>query len=472
MSSQSQKLPSARGLGLKRRASRKLKVATKVSPLVELPIELLEEIIAYLDWTSVLQLRQVCISLHTVYKDRIIWTSLLNIYNNSLPNPPRLDGPHYAYTPGQLEKHLLRRLSTKKAWGSLSPYTRTAECHMKAHLFHLLPGGRWLLTAQRSGEVTIYDLDSRAVSGTLIIPADPALVEVRHMAVEVDRKSDFLSFRLVLCPDLQQAVSVPIYQVAFSINPAISWNCRELRRLTATNAGAPTSISIKGDVIAISIRKAVKKDLEGDFVQVFNWQKWDPSTITPQVLIPMDVYDGPLLRVNLLSESEIISFTRDTISLHDIPLVDGDGEAGQLPVWSVAAPFDIDGEGISQPSLCGDNTHFTLRVDSSVYGFAISELRATPGTFRELFKFPFLLYEDILCLGHHRAFARTSNLDAVTIEFTCDGDSVGVAQVPRNGTKVTWCPLDTCMDEESGRVVVCMRGQFTIYDFVYPHYVL
>ncbi|TFK62448.1 hypothetical protein BDN72DRAFT_882644 [Pluteus cervinus] len=444
-----------------------LKVMTS-SFLLTLPLEVLTEILVCLDWTSILQVRQTCSFFRAVFQQHSILTTLVTTYTKSLFDAPRLDAPYYMYTAEALEKYLLRRLSLKKAWESLTPAVRTADCDVNLHLFRLLPGGRWLLTAQRSGQVAIYDLDSPGVAGTIIIPADPVLVELRLMSTEIDRKSEYLSFRLVLCPDLQQAVSVPIYEVSLSSFPTISWTCYELRRVTATMTGVPTSISIKGGIVAIGIRKTVNQVFTKDFVHLFNWQAWNPP-VTPQVFIPVDVHWGPLIRVNLLSESKIIIFTQEVIALHDIPPIDGGDGVTQRPVWNVATPFKMDGEGISQPFICKDNMHFTLRVGSSVYGFVISEIDTTPGTLLNLFMFPFLRYEDIMCLGHHRAFARTSDLDVVTIDFNCDG-VVTAKAIARRGTKVSWCPLETCMDEESGRVVVCMRGKLTIYDFTYPQY--
>ncbi|TFK61928.1 hypothetical protein BDN72DRAFT_419119 [Pluteus cervinus] len=187
MSSRNSILPSTRKTVSRRKPSSRTRPAPRVSSFLMLPLEVLTEILPRLDWTSVLQLRQTCRYFYLVYKQHIIWTALVDRYIKSLPNPSRLDAPYSAYSPEELEKYFLRRLSAKNAWDSLTPHVRTVHCDMGSHLFHLLPG---------------------AVAGFVIISADATLGEVLQMAVDVDYKSSFLSFRLVLCPNLEQSICI------------------------------------------------------------------------------------------------------------------------------------------------------------------------------------------------------------------------------------------------------------------------
>ncbi|TFK62449.1 hypothetical protein BDN72DRAFT_848697 [Pluteus cervinus] len=356
---------------------------------------------------------------------------------------------------------------------------RTVDCDINSHLVYIFPGGRWLLVAQRSGHVVLYDLNAPAASSVTVLREargeDADLVEIMHIAVEVERSDpNFLSFKMVLCPNIQRIPKIVVYEVTLSPSPVprkLSPATRLVCRLSGMTRGTPTSISIKGGTIAVGLTwRESNQSSDWAYVHVFNWREWDPPTIRPQLYFTVDTYNGPLIRASLVSESHMIVFTKTAASFYDLSLVTGI-IGGHLPEWSVGAPFDIDGGGISQPSFCKDNVHLILRNGSSLYGFEFSRLDTRLGTFCNLLTSPSLQPENVLCLGHRRVFARTSDSDAVAIELNCDG--VGPVQVStKNGMKVPQSPLDTAIDEESGRVVVCTTGQLTIYDAVFPRRVM
>ncbi|KAF8962557.1 hypothetical protein BDZ97DRAFT_1759167 [Flammula alnicola] len=176
--------------------------------LLELPLEVLTEVLKLLDWRSVLHLRQTCTLLSDATRAKSIWLSLFHAYNACHPcSPLNPERPTKLYQSQELEYLVLRRLSVEilgKTQTEFSPArTRrfpTGDSGVGA--LTLISGGRWLLTTSDTGSVSYYDLDTQNPVKRLLIPEQmedfPDFSHGVLMAVDVDNESALLSFNLAM----------------------------------------------------------------------------------------------------------------------------------------------------------------------------------------------------------------------------------------------------------------------------------
>ena len=195
--------------------------------LLELPTEIFTEVAMLLDWTDVLNLRQVrltsgiyylsthciietCKHLSQATRAKSIWVHFFNVSNVSHPwSPLCLERPLEFYTSQELECLIMRRTSIeikRKTWTSLSAalIRRLPINNSDIRALTLINGGRWLLVVSRFGSVSYYDLDTQEPVKRLLIPA--ARLENRDhyhpctakIAVDMDNESAVLSFNLAL----------------------------------------------------------------------------------------------------------------------------------------------------------------------------------------------------------------------------------------------------------------------------------
>lgn len=176
--------------------------------LLELPLEVITEVLKLLDWQTVLRVRQTCKHLSDATKAKSIWLGLFYASNASHSRSPlRLERPMELYTSRELEYLVLRRSSARIIRQRRTELFPPLTCRFPIDDLYvgaliLITGGRWLLTASATGSVWYYDLDARAPVKRLLIPEQ---MEYLHgfsngvrMVVDIDNKSSLLSFNLAM----------------------------------------------------------------------------------------------------------------------------------------------------------------------------------------------------------------------------------------------------------------------------------
>lgn len=143
--------------------------------LITLPQEVLEMILADLDWKDVLNVRvvsasvaelpsfsdtlQTCKLLCTASRSRSVWRAQYQRVSDSYDTP--LNTKDRTTTYAELERDSLHWARLQHSWGSRpKPTTQRLVCECSAIQIHLVHGGRWLLATTKYPCLDFYDLDS------------------------------------------------------------------------------------------------------------------------------------------------------------------------------------------------------------------------------------------------------------------------------------------------------------------------
>lgn len=256
--------------------------------LLELPLEVITEVLKLLDWQTVLRVRQTCKHLSDATKAKSIWLGLFYASNASHSRSPlRLERPMELYTSRELEYLVLRRSSARiirqRRTELFPPFTRRFPIDdLYVGALILITGGRWLLTASATGSVWYYDLDARAPVKRLLIPEQ---MEYLHgfsngvrMVVDIDNKSSLLSFNLAMVmarttPDSPRTRIAQVWHVSLQLDGQI-----QAASLTATllscfhreNCGFLCSFSLLGKFIAFGVATIGQWDVPC-YVALVDW---------------------------------------------------------------------------------------------------------------------------------------------------------------------------------------------------------
>ncbi|KAF8649275.1 hypothetical protein AX16_005903 [Volvariella volvacea WC 439] len=202
--------------------------------LVELPLEILTEIMQELSWRDILRVRQTCKCLFGASKTKFVWQAIAQkelSHNSNHPSELFLERPINTYTAQELERLILRWKSAEIGWTTddgvparerrlqleRSPSTRV-EC------IHLVKGGRWLLVALSSGSVLFYDLDEKDPIQRILIPPSGSTIGLRKMDVDIDTSSPTLAFKLALLP-VQKAQTISYVLEVWHVSLVRDTNC-------------------------------------------------------------------------------------------------------------------------------------------------------------------------------------------------------------------------------------------------------
>ncbi|KAJ8701514.1 hypothetical protein PTI98_000282 [Pleurotus ostreatus] len=127
--------------------------------LITLPQEVLEMILADLDWKDVLNVRVTCKLLCTAFRSRSVWRAQYQRVSDSYDTPLNAKDRTATYT--ELERDTLHWARLQHSWGSRpKPPTQRLLCECSAVQIHLVHGGRWLLASTDYPCLELYDLDS------------------------------------------------------------------------------------------------------------------------------------------------------------------------------------------------------------------------------------------------------------------------------------------------------------------------
>ncbi|CAA7266913.1 unnamed protein product [Cyclocybe aegerita] len=173
-------------------------IAHNPTGLVDLPLEMLVEVMKQLEWDDFLRMRQTCRHMCKVSNARPIWLYFFEKYlRSTIPGPFHPDKPVQDYSSYELESLVLRRKGTEVAEGR---FPRQRKLHLGKPSsdilsnMHLVHGGRWLLHAVANGSVEYVDLDtSEHIARPLTPPPyDESACVMASMVVDMDMATDDL----------------------------------------------------------------------------------------------------------------------------------------------------------------------------------------------------------------------------------------------------------------------------------------
>ncbi|EAU92173.2 hypothetical protein CC1G_08796 [Coprinopsis cinerea okayama7 len=157
----------------------------RTSPLESLPDETLTQVLAYLEWYEILQVRQCCRRLDRVSKDRSVWLAvLLRYYDTALPRPFLLPKPLRYCSSSDLERIVCNWFSVRGlADPDLAQKKEVTPPDTWPRGFALgpLPGGRVFMHATPDGNIHCHDIENLGNPASLFIPTPfPSYTESSH----------------------------------------------------------------------------------------------------------------------------------------------------------------------------------------------------------------------------------------------------------------------------------------------------
>lgn len=190
--------------------------------LIQLPTEVIENILQHADWKSVLRARAVsfvdievtsnayhvtrqsCKRLESISRSLSIWRSQYAALIALNPSTPPLESPLERYSSFELEKIVLQRGSVDAGWHSVMEHPVSMRIipfeNVKPVALHLVKGGRWLL-ASNIGAVVVCDLENSKDPGRLLVPRHPDAhprQPITDLKVDVLANASTLTFHLAI----------------------------------------------------------------------------------------------------------------------------------------------------------------------------------------------------------------------------------------------------------------------------------
>ncbi|PFH46437.1 hypothetical protein AMATHDRAFT_43600 [Amanita thiersii Skay4041] len=341
--------------------------------LVQLPPEVLDEIMKLLDWQDILRLRQTCKLLSDATRTKSIWINLFNASNSCHPcSPLRLEHPMELYTAHELEYLVLRRSSAeilRKSQTKLLPNLtrRFPMNHSDARAFSLIHGGRWLLTASETGSVSYLDLDAQDLTKRLLISEQmerlPDSIHRILMAVDSDNEFNPSSFNIAM-------FMLRILPIRFELNSSKSVMC--------------ASKSMNKTFITIAAAVRGQRDVPA-YISIVDWaaagihNETHPGSLSyPRTTIPYGMTPG---NARLLPGDQVLLLTESGIQLFDTKLVETTTNVPpnfshqqiEFPHPTWCFPIHLLTDVLSHPYLCRNTNTSRLIFKSlkSVHGLII-----------------------------------------------------------------------------------------------------
>jgi len=193
--------------------------------------------------------------------------------------------PIGSYTARELELLVLRWKSVEMAWDASScrlPRERTILVNKPVRALHVLTGGRWVLFAHPSGEVSYCDLETEEF---VLIPLVPPASKdgssmVTYMSVDEARESQLLSFNIAMStrpldPHSHKSgtTRIDVWQVTLLLNDchdAAGFHPKRISSFPVRVRARIVSISISGRWLACEMDLV---DIMRQQVLIIDWMR-------------------------------------------------------------------------------------------------------------------------------------------------------------------------------------------------------
>ncbi|KAF9046699.1 hypothetical protein BJ165DRAFT_1527769 [Panaeolus papilionaceus] len=181
--------------------------------LGKLSLDVLLEVISYLDWNEVLVLRQVCTSLKLATHQRVVW---YNLIRSSPDSRYFLKKKMQMCSSQELEEAFIKMHSANRGWATPGAPRLIEKISglgpVSWHNYEILPGGRWLIKLEATYELLYTDLDSpervwcslipSSLRYTSSTPGSPSWTPLRSI-LDHDLDADRLTFTIALIAPIE-----------------------------------------------------------------------------------------------------------------------------------------------------------------------------------------------------------------------------------------------------------------------------
>ncbi|KXN83797.1 hypothetical protein AN958_01074 [Leucoagaricus sp. SymC.cos] len=433
---------------------------------------------------STLSESQTCKSWNRATKTREVWANLITRFTSFQNRNPAPEEPVESYSPEELERWLLSRLSVELGWRnekSEPTRYRPIKCSTPA-VFHLIEGGRWLLVpdVEGIGRVSVIDLDKRNPSMAHLIEPMHKLDASRTllMAVDIDRSVRTLTFNLVLTTNVMREPTSPpahvrIYKVQLKGHGKEAYlEAKHLTTFTMLGHGKFTSVDISGELLARS-----RRTKEGSFIEVLKWQQSTSITHT-RVRIPVD---QGIEQLRIVETNRIVAFSKTVMFIYPIPPFQTiqanilDVFDVVAPLWKLPCPGSRLYRGGLSPiyfDLSTLMTRFVLCSQDGIYGISIPQDKKAKPRLSKLVEYE-TTTESGYSLGVSKAFFRHRDSSSTTVSYMWIEDEVNrnrefrlraSVAIRERGYPGQWDADPPMVDESSGRIVQFTKTGLIVID--------
>ncbi|PPR01273.1 hypothetical protein CVT24_006036 [Panaeolus cyanescens] len=236
-------------------------------------LDILLEIMSYLEWHELLVLRKVCTGLNRASRERVLWRNLIT----SSPSRFTLTKRIQRCSSQELEDAFLRVQRAQHNWTNprfITPHVRPrpglGNIHSCRNNYVLLPGGRWLLKLEWQRTFTVFyaDLNSGETNTwrTLIhlqSETNPASFLYRtrmSQLLDIDQSSECLAFNFLTLTDMPGEETKEFLPTRFDV-----WRCTSEYDTDDCEIGLQASLLSSFQETHAELN-SFKASLTGDFV--------------------------------------------------------------------------------------------------------------------------------------------------------------------------------------------------------------
>ncbi|KAF9036880.1 hypothetical protein BJ165DRAFT_616767 [Panaeolus papilionaceus] len=237
--------------------------------LEKVSLDVLLEIMQYLEWHELLKLRQVSSVLNVATRERALWHACIR----SSPSRFALRKHIKSCSSQELEDTFLRVQKVDRRWVNPEqgppPHVRQLDGlgWLHPHNCMMLPGGRWLLRLEDNTELVYADLSSVNLQWRTLVAPDPKFnrpwvlpwSKIDHI-VDINANAECLTFNVVITTPLHWNVDVGPMPTRFDI-----WHCTPEFGERGDEVGLAATLLSTFEELGITVHKATVA-LRGDFI--------------------------------------------------------------------------------------------------------------------------------------------------------------------------------------------------------------
>ncbi|KAL4260770.1 hypothetical protein AB1N83_010694 [Pleurotus pulmonarius] len=283
--------------------------------IITLPQEVLEMILAELDWKDVLNVRATCKLLCTASRSRSVWRVQHQRVSDTYDTPLNVKDSGTA-TSAELEHDTLHwaRVQHARAHKTKQPTRRLmGRCHgLKAHL---IEGGRWLLTNPNCWDpcLSVYDLDTKNIQHRILIrPQDKREKRIETFLVDEGNTKPEIEVVIAL---VRERPHEHLARLSFWKATKSPEDTLVARHITSFNTYAHDISLVKdlrGDYFA---RFAWQYTKGPQWIDVYNWRR-SCSLIHHKATF---IVKERLCTIRMLPGQRIIGLDEHSVMIYDVP---------------------------------------------------------------------------------------------------------------------------------------------------------
>jgi hypothetical protein len=222
---------------------------------------------------------------------RVVWHALAYEYSaRHFHNVRPESGTIGTLSTDDLRDWISPRLILDEIWKKETippPRTRLINISRSTNCWQLLPGGRWLITGCREGNVNFYDLNMEKPVPRPLFQPSPSIKGIEFIAISIDQNAPVLEFTIVIshsgisdwlqneCHGHLGGIHVGKARLV-GAGPSASLTARSITSIPSIRPHTHvSSLTVSGELIA---RKTTTE--RRHHIEIFQWTKCSSTTLT------------------------------------------------------------------------------------------------------------------------------------------------------------------------------------------------